>query len=291
MNWQVRMKKIDARALKAQHRLELVMQELGERFEVSGDQWHSITTRGLVVDLDQQIYEYQKPGMGKEAGDLYDWLKRRYGWSFRQVIQYLQKRESDLDLEVQPIKVESEIKPLIRQEWKYEVEHRDNEKDESGLYDVGLVDTGEKTFFQYLLKPSDHWQERALEIGGEEMREYFTWKSWEIEIVRRGEPSRFVPVQDMDVGRCDECEQPIEWWWKQKPEYVHQEIFTPGFTGTTWNKVRVIQEPQVYAFEYEQYEETFCICENCKRKKINYREALNLLYKSARKHEALEQKK
>lgn len=286
------MTKIDAQALKAKHRLELVMQELGEQFEIKENQWHSVTTRGLIVDIRQQIYEYQMPGMSKETGDLYNWLMQRFDWSFAQAIRYLQKRTPDpkQDIKLEPA-TNNVVASAEHQGKSSESEYPDEEKESSGLYECGVIFRNGKTYYSYLLKPIDHLQERALEIGGEKMRDYFTCKADNLWLLRDLQPSRFIPVQDMEISTCDECDKPIEWWWKQKTNYSTRQIFIPGFVGYAQERVRVIDEPQVYAFEYEQFEETFCICENCKRKMINYREALTLLYQSAHKREALERKK
>lgn len=287
MNWQMimNMKKIDARVLKEKHRLELVMQEFGEQFEISSDRWRSKTTPGLVIDTRQQKYERQLPGMDKVTGDLFAWLKWRFGWSFKQTVAYLQKRNPDSKQDAQPGPIKSDEASIAKYQ-SQSSEYPDEEKESSGLYECGVGYRNGKTYFYYLLKPFDGWQERALEIGGEEMREYFTWKANDLLLERDKQPSRFLPVQDMEITICDECEKTLEWWWKQKPTYGYKETLTPGCDGVVWKQIRIIDEPQVYAFEYERHGEIFCICENCKRKKINYREALDLLYRSARKREA-----
>lgn len=263
------------------------MQDLGEQFEIHGDQWHSTTTRGLIVDVLQQIYEYQRPGMDKETGDLFDWLKQRLGWSFKQVINYLKKRRPDPETEQPTETVKRDEKPIVKHEGRSSKKssYPDLEKESSGLYECGAGYENGQTYYLYLLKPTDTWQARALEIGGESMRDYFTWNAGDLWLERSLQPSRFVPVQDMEISICDECDKPIEWWWKKKPHYGYREKFMPGVLGTAWERVRIIDEPQVYAFEYELFGETFCVCEGCKRKMINRREALDLLYRSAQKRE------
>jgi len=286
------MKKIDAQALKAKHRLELVMQEFGEQFDINGDQWISKTTSGLVVNVGLQIYEYQKPGMDKESGDLFDWLKMRFARTFNRAVRFLEKRPLDLEQplrDIQPEKAEAKILLLARHEWKYECKSPDEEKDSSGLYDRGLVDRGNgRVFYQYLLRPFDRLQARALEIGGEGIRECFTWEAREIDLLRRSQPSRFVPVIDMDIEMCDQCGEMINWWWKKEPQYILSETPSHGEIrfGSSFKKIRIYDNQQVFAFEYELDEESFCICESCMRKIINNREALSLLYKSARKRDA-----
>lgn len=261
------MKKIDAQALKGKHRLELVMQEFGERFEIRADRLHCITTPGLFVNVDQQIYEYQPPGMAMESGDLLDWLKKRFSWSFRQALRYLEKRSIDPEQEVKPGPETKEELPAVHQVRSAVGEYPD------------------------LSTPADPWQEKALAIGGEEMREYFTRGKYELLSLWIDQPSRFVPVQDLDIENCSECGQAIDWWWTHPPQLEYQQVFTPGATGISFRKVRVIEEPQVYAFEYEQFGEMFCVCETCKRKKINFSQALGLLYKSACRRHSLEPEK
>jgi hypothetical protein len=289
MNWQVRMKKIDARELKTKHRLEMVMQEFGERFETGGDQWHSKTTPGLIVNIHQQTYEYQQPGMDQEAGDLYDWLKRRFGWTFKMAVTYLQKRVPDPEQEPQSEPMKSDDLPVVsHQANSYsESDYPDEEKEASGLYERGFGSRDGKTYYFYLLKPLDHLQERALEMGGEKMRDYFIYPSWKLWELRELEFHSFAPIQDTWVDDCDLCEEPLKWWWKQKPSFEYQEIFTPGATGATFKKVRIFDEPQVYAFitRYPGDEEDIVICEECKRKSQAFSEALYLLYKSAYKRE------
>ena len=281
------MKTVDTRGLKAKHHLEKVMQELGEKFQANGEYWDSQTTPGLRVYLNQQAYEYQRPGMDKESGDVISWLRHRFNWSFKQTITYLKKRKPDPASDEFRRAPNREVRSLVEtfQATTLLSEFSDPEKEASGLYEECVACLDGKTHHYYLLKPVDALQERALEIGGEKIRDLFTWTSKEILLEKELQPSRFIPVQDMDISTCDECGNPLEWWWKQKPHYVHQEKASPGMTGIAWEKVRVIEEPQVYAFEYELFEETFSICENCKRKMINYREAMDLLYRSARKRE------
>jgi hypothetical protein len=140
--------KIDIGSLKAKHRLELVMQEAGERFEIDPadpDQWHSLTTGGLSVDIRRQRYKIEMPGMDPKSGDVIAWLKHRYAWSFSMAISFLQSRAPDPGPAPHPARVETKSQ-IIRAE--------ENET-----------------------KPLDHWQERALQIGGERMRSYFSY-SW-----------------------------------------------------------------------------------------------------------------
>jgi hypothetical protein len=90
--------KDDIRLLKSKHRLELVMQEAGEIFEVDAanpDQWKSKNTFGLTVDTRRQMYEIKRPGMDTEAGDVLAWLQRRYTWNFPMAKKFLQRRAPD----------------------------------------------------------------------------------------------------------------------------------------------------------------------------------------------------
>jgi hypothetical protein len=60
----MKMNKDELRALKARHRIELLMQEAGEAFEVdakNSDVWRSTITYGLTVDIRRQTYEINLP--------------------------------------------------------------------------------------------------------------------------------------------------------------------------------------------------------------------------------------
>ena len=185
----MKMNKDDIRLLKAKHRLELVMQETGERFEADKakpDQWRSMITPGLVVDIRRQSYEINKPGMDTEAGDVLTWLQSRFNWSFAMAIMYLKKRPADPKGETQPAK---KINPIIR-------------KDEDEV------------------KPLDAWQEKALLIGGERMRKYFSW-DW-LSLALYVPETRIEPTHAPDETRCGRCNERINWHIEKtfKPVFI-----------------------------------------------------------------------
>jgi hypothetical protein len=172
--------KIDIHILKAKHRIELVMQEAGERFEADlkdPDHWHSLTTYGLVVDIRRQMWELQKPGMDIESGDVIAWLKRRYTWSFKMAMRYLQSRVPDPLQKKQPSKIEEKSKNI--QEDKL------------------------------IKEPLDDWQKKALQIGGERMRSYFSW-SW-YDLVMNTDETRIEPTHAPEITICPRCNKRIDW--------------------------------------------------------------------------------
>jgi hypothetical protein len=182
MNWQVKMKmtKDDIRELKNKHRLELVMQESGEVFEPSSadpDHWLSTITPGLSVDIRRQIYEIKQPGKD-ESGDVIAWLKRRYSWNFGMVIKFLQKRSADPKRQnIPPSKKTKKPKKANSLEGKS--------------------------------KPIDQWQQRALEIGGERIRKYFSWSHWDL--ILYTDETRIEPAYAPDITACQRCERKLDW--------------------------------------------------------------------------------
>jgi len=282
--------------LRAKHRLELLMQELGERFEVSAKNknvWRSTSTPGLTVDIKRQRFEISMPGKAAEGGDVFGWLMRYYSWTFPQAIRYLQHRAPDPNQDEQPATVEVNPKLAKQTDYYFESESLNKQAEESGLYEKCVESRNGKISYCYLLKPTDAWQERALEIVGEKIRKYFTWKAETIRLVMDDQPARFIPLQDMEIEICDKCEEKIKWWWKQTPEFEYREVPPDLRNGQAYERqrVRVIHEPQAYVFECEEYEEKIYVCEKCKRKMIDFREALRLLARSADKREAPERKR
>ena len=254
MNWQAKMKmtKEEIRALKKKHLLELVMQEAGEVFEVNPanpDQWQSTITPGLFVDIRRQIYEIKLPGKD-ESGDLFEWLKRRYSWTFGMVINFLQKRPADPKTK-EPIKStkKTKVKINLNDEWKM-VSH---------IYTDPI--TGSKSYgIKYNREAMDELQKKAFEIADEWILDYFSKPSYELfsEIIEF--PHRFKRTVDFDIEECANCETPFNW---------------------------SNAETSAYACEENEYLETdFVICEKCLRAKYapRYR-ALNLAYRSACKRD------
>jgi len=192
--------KEDVRLLKTKHRIELVMQEMGESFEVDAaksEQWHGTITHGLTVDIRRQMYEIKKPGTNTETGDVFTWLQTHFNWSFAMAITYLKKRPSDPKHEIQPTKRKNQI---IR-----------NDEDE--------------------VKPLDTWQEKALLIGGEGIRKYFSWQ-W-LSLAMYMPETRIEPTHAPEITHCPRCAERIDWSFERtmKPivisgnncfEHVHE---------------------------------------------------------------------
>lgn len=172
-------RKIDIGSLKAKHRLESVMEETGEQFKINAvdpDQWCSLKTLGLKVDIRRQTWQLQKPDMDIETGDVIAWLQRRYSWDFKKAITFLQGRAPDSKSGKHPAIVELN-KPVGQG-------HED------------------------ITRSLDKWQEEALQLGGERMRSYFSW-SW-IDIVLNNAEVRIEPTIAPDVATCPRCGKDID---------------------------------------------------------------------------------
>lgn len=127
-----KMTKDEIRALKKKHRLERVMQETGEVFEVDAkhsELWHSTTMAGLSVDITRQLFEIRRPGMDVQSGDVIAWLQLRYRWSFAYAMSFLQKRPADPEITQAPKKQKSNKRQAI------------------------IIDDA--------IEPIDHWQSKA----------------------------------------------------------------------------------------------------------------------------------
>jgi len=240
--------KDDIRALKSKHRLELVMQEAGESFEVDAakpDQWHSKKTPSLIVDIRRQVYEIKKPGTDIESGDVFTWLQRRYAWTFGMAIKFLQKRAPDPKQKTEPVK--TQIKSQII---------RDDE-DEA--------------------KPLDKWQERALQIGGEKMRKYFSKSWWDIATTMQYEDHRFMPIIALDVDECVSCGEEFNWREESITAYLCDRYDYPDTE---------IPEDDSNIFFLSAV--TGVICEKCMQKKKNFYRALDYCRRSAERREEAE---
>jgi hypothetical protein len=279
----------EKRALKEKHRIENVMQGMGERFERDpkhADIWRASTSPGLTVNIRRQSFEISTPGMESQSGDVITWLMQRRGWTFPQAIRFLIHRTPDPKQEALPKSdTPAVIQRIVR---RYESEYRDEEKEKSGLYEFGVIWRDGKTLYSYLPKPQDHWQERALEIGGEKMRDYFGWEASLLYQVKQMQYHRFTPVQDTWINYCDECDEEIDWFWKKKPQFERVPI--PS-VNPSWRRVRLYPEPQVFAYLVNDDDDELVICEDCKRNYENYYAALDLLYSSAEKREAPERER
>jgi hypothetical protein len=201
--------KDDIRALKSQHRLEAVMQEAGEAFEigsVNSGRWKSITTPDLIVDIDRQIFEIKKPDLEIEKGDVLAWLKRRYAWSFGMAVRFLKSRPPDLKQETPLARVE--IKPPVFSDAEDEI------------------------------RPLDKWEEEALQIGGERMRAYFSW-SW-YELVMNTDETRIEPVQAPEIKICPRCKKRLDWVVEKTTYSQHDNFGNIGFKREHIGEIPVI---------------------------------------------------
>ncbi len=183
------MTKDDIRTLKNKHRLELVMQETGEVFEINSDNpdhWRSTITPGLSVDIRRQLYEIKQPGKD-ESGDVIAWLKRRYSWAFGMVINFLQKRPPDPKRQDVP----------------------DTKKTKKLRTASSIEDES---------KPLDHWQEKALQIGGEKIRKYLSWSFWDL--ILYTDETRIEPVFAPEVTACPRCEESFDWLNESKKSFI-----------------------------------------------------------------------
>ena len=235
--------KDEIRALKSKHRLELVMQETGESFTVDSsdtNQWRSIRTPGLVVDITRQSYKISKPGMDPEAGDVIAWLQSRYNWTFNQAIKYLEARAPDPDLRaLHPAEVESQNQQIYHAEDK---------------------------------QPLDRWQKKALKIGGDEVRKYFSNTWYEIFQLMGNLPTQFMPIIAIDIDECSECGDHFNWEDPKTTAYL--------FQGSDFNGEDMPLDER-NKFILDIYIEGV-ICESCKRKKISFYQALSYCGHSAR---------
>lgn len=275
------MKKIWTReeknALKRRHRIEMVMQEAGERFEVDKTDpqtWRAVTRPGLTVNTRTQTFTLSRPGMEFKSGDVITWVMFAFRLSFPQGMSYLQSRKADPIQEAPPLKSDDAKKTAPPKPSRHYIENETYRTDleETGLYDRGAGYRDGRSYYYYILKPVDRLQEEALEVGGEGMREFFTWKVHELEAFMGDLPKRFKPVEDAEVLYCDECEEPIS-------RSVPQTHYAPRASA------RRLQ-PVVY--EYALWGEHFSVCASCKQKMLNRSRALELIHRSAYKRQKIE---
>lgn len=268
--------KDDIRALKANHRLEMVMQGTGENFEADSanpDHWKSTITPGLTVDIRRQLYEIKRPGMDTEAGDVIAWLRKRYTWTFTQALKFLQKRPLD------PKRSEA-AQPARAESFQ------------------NTVDEDEE-------KPLDRWQEEALEIAGKRIREYFTW-GW-YSLVTYLEDTRIEPTHAPGVTHCGRCEKRIDW----QVEKVKIPVNEPGLHGAYRRghvgalpilaySVKHPLKPWDFGIESDEIEEALSnvwveeddgvICAACAWREYDFQIALGLVKTSAHRREKAEAK-
>lgn len=276
--------KEDIRLLKSKHRLELVMKETGETFEVDAehpDHWHSRITPGLTVDIRRQLYEIKKPGMDTETGDVLTWLQFRRTWKFAMAIRFLQSRPPDPIQEAQPVKAKKTKQPQPQQS-DYVVTSNEYVNPE----------TGERSrAFNYRYDLMDKDQQAALDLcpGNEDwVIKHFNKSSRDMWYVMNEYPHRFKPVIDFQIEKCAQCETRFNW----------QDVRTVAFAQETQRWVNVIAENGDQTVEVEGQitaddlpvdelfiDDNFVICEKCRAQKYVRYQALVLVRRSARKRE------
>ena len=243
--------KTDTKALKKTHRLELVMQETGEEFEVGLKEWRCLTVRDLVVDIQRQTYRIEHPGLPVEEGDVIAWLQFRYGWSFKMALTYLEKRKPD--------------GPRLKVEEKANVK----EREKTG----GYIPQNSGTL--------DLWQKKAIELDGEGIRIYFSEQHSSYELIQLlgAQTARFTELIASDVDECEECGK--EFYWEDQSERAYQAFHF-------WDEGET-EDNRIAAFLYT-LDSTGIICFSCMRKKVNSVLALKCCIKSASRRERKEKK-
>lgn len=246
--------KTDLRALKASHRLEMVMIDTGEKFETGPKEWRSVTLSGLVVNLDRQTYRIERSGKPDEEGDVFTWLQMRYGWPFGLAVRYLVNRTPDAPRETG---LQSEAKETVPVQKP-----------------IPTVADGKE--------PADHWQRKALMLAGDDIRHWFAAASSQIMDSMVVTPSRFLALVDAWVNGCEECGAEFDW---SKPETICYLVQYADYGGMDMPD----EERQVFFLDNQGL--TGFVCNECKQEKVNYFLALKYCYRSAhirerKEHEA-----
>ncbi len=236
--------RIDLRELKSRHRLELVMKETGEVFDESGPVWKSTQRGGLLVDLEKQSWQLES-GAG---GDVFEWLKYRYGWAFVMCLRYLQARKGD---GYSPAAV-SVVKPV-----------------EKPRPVKAECVRGE---------PVDRWQEKALDLAGDEIRPFFSPYVTDGEIMRArmAIPSRYLAMVDFLAGECVECGYEFDWLKPGEVCYLEEHFHYGG---------EDVPEEERALFFLDNGNLSDFICEGCKQKKARYYLAMEYCLCSAQARE------
>ena len=270
--------KEDIRALKNKHRLEMVMQEAGEKFEVDSNDKNilrSTSTPGLTIDLYRQSYEIKQPGRAEE-GDVLTWLQRRYSWSFSMAVNFLQSRPADPKRQDPPQAAKtkkSKSLPIVEDE----------------------------------TKPLDKWQEKALKVGGERVRQYLTWSYWDL--VLYTDEIRIDPTHAPDVATCPRCDQRIDWDEGEEKSLVKIHTLNgyqlkhvgpiPVVAYSIKHRLKISDLGLKSSGEFEKAlndlvdelgavfveEDDGVICSECAWREYNFQRALSLCKRSARKRE------
>jgi hypothetical protein len=266
--------KIDIHALKANHRIELVLQEAGERFEIEPADpslWRSLTTYGLTVNLNDQTYERKRPGMDTETGDVIAWLKRRYAWQFPMAIRFLQGRMPDPKQEMQPLKIAQTEKKNIPGDWKI-ISHSCTDPM------TGLTSCA----WSYNEDRMDIFQRQAVSIMGDWILKYFSMSSHQLAQELEVVPHRFKQIIDFEIEECSSCKKAFNWQAAEVVAYAQEQPQILEVVSDT-------QDTDIYIDQEIILDAGFVVCEKCMRHKYLPRyQALRLAGMSARKREKAE---
>lgn len=269
-------RKEDIRALKAKHCIELVMQEAGERFEIDSanpDQWRSLVTPGLIVDIRRQMYELSRPGMEIESGDVIAWLRRRFSWSFTMAIDYLKKRAPDPKSKTQPAKIEKRKSKQIQQNDFATINHIYTNP-ENGSRSYGVT-------YNYDLM--DDFQKCAVDIVGNWVTKYFTNSSDELWRTMEDCPHHFKKIIDFEINKCANCETPFDWKDPAIFAFAEEEKKYLDIISDDENAEYMRTDEDIFI------DTDFVICEKCLRGKYAPRyKALRLAWRSALNREETE---
>lgn len=92
--------------LKEKVKLEQLIRDCGYELEEHDGRLVGVQYPGLTVDPAKQVYQWRER---LESGDCINWVRSRYGWTFRQAVNFLQKwaaTPSDLRPKVEPVQDE-----------------------------------------------------------------------------------------------------------------------------------------------------------------------------------------
>lgn len=261
--------------LKARHRLELVMQEAGERFEADANNPDILRgAAGLVVNTRMQTYEITRPGENVESGDVIEWLKSRYSWSFAMVLKYLRKRTPD------PIQAEQ---PKAEKKQRSVPTYTQSDYAVISNYYINPI-TGEESYgmdFNYSIM--DDLQKRALDLWHDAYK-YFDKSSDEVWDKVSNYPSRFKPVIDFSIDKCANCETPFT--WKEYGAIAYAEEREEFITVCGESEDGKEFSGQLVEADELFIDQDFIICEKCLRSiYAPHYKALRLVYRSARRRE------
>lgn len=272
--------KVDTRKLKAKHRLELVMQDTGEKFDADAanpDLWHSVTTHGLTVDTKRQRYEYKRPGMDTEAGDVIAWIQLRYAWSFSMAIKFLQKRTPDPKQETQPAKIAK----------RKQKKNQENDFVTTTKIYTDPATGAESYAVSYNYEIMDNLQQRALDLWHGAV-EYFDKSSETLWDKLQKYPHRFKQIVDSDIEKCASCETPFNWQNPGTFAYAQEEETYPDFYAGCDDHEEL--DIEVNIADPIFCDSDFVICEKCLRGKYTPRyKALKLVWRSAYKRKEAKQ--